>query len=110
VIKSEQTSEGPLGNGSAFRQQRQFMDRILEDSFIITEYEVNSIVTIRSIKAEYPFLISYQFKSLDNGTLITNIFELNGGAVNITGFLLSPRVKKAVAENLKQLKVIVEKL
>jgi hypothetical protein len=110
VIKLEQTSEGPVGNGSAFMQQRRFMVRILEDSFIITRYEVDNIVAIKSIKAEYPFLISYEFKSLNNGTLITNNFELNGGAVDILGFLMNSRVKKAVAENLNKLKGLVEKL
>ncbi len=110
VIKLERTSEGPVGNGSVFRQQREFMGRILEDSFIITKYEVDSIVTIKSIKAEYPFQISYQFKSLDNGTIITNNFELNGGAFDIPGVLLSHRVKKAVAENLNKLKELVEEL
>jgi hypothetical protein len=110
VIKSEQISEGSLGIGSAFKQQRQFMGRILVDSFIITKYEVDSMVTIRSIKAEYPFLINYQFKSLDKGTLITNNFELNGGEADFLGFVLNPRVKKAVAENLDKPKGIVEKL
>ena len=110
VIKTEQTSEGPIGIGTAFRQQRQFLGRILEDTFIITEYKVDSIVTIKSVKAEYPFLISYSFKASDKGTLITNSFELKGGVINILGFLLNHRVKKAVAENLNKLKVLVEKL
>ncbi len=110
VIKSEQISEGPVGNGSAFNQQRQFMGKILEDTFIIIEYEVDRIVTIKSVKGEYPFLISYQFKYLDNGTLITNDFELNGGAADFLGFILNPRVKRAVNENLNKLKDLVEKL
>jgi hypothetical protein len=110
VIKLERASEGPVGNGSAFRQQREFMGRILEDSFIITKYEVDSIVTIKSIKAEYPFQISYQFKSLDRGTVITNDFELNGGAFDFIGVLMNHRVKKAVAENLNKLKGLVEEL
>ena len=86
------------------------MGRILEDSFIITKYEVDSIVTIKSIKAEYPFQISYQFKSLDRGTVITNDFELNGGAFDFIGVLMNHRVKKAVAENLNKLKGLVEEL
>ena len=110
VIKTEQTSEGPIGIGTVFKQQRQFLGRILEDSFIITEYKVDSIVTIKSIKAKYPFLISYSFKASDKGALITNSFELKGGVINIFGFLLNHRVKKAVAENLNKLKLLVEKL
>jgi hypothetical protein len=110
VIKTEQTSEGPIGIGTSFRQQRQFLGRILEDTFIVTEYKVDNIVTIKSIKAEYPFLISYSFKASDKGTLITNSFELKGRAINILGFLLNHRVKRAVAENLSKLRVLVEKL
>jgi len=93
VIKTEQISEGPVGVGTIFRQQRRFLGRTLEDSFIITEYKVDSIVTIKSIKAKYPFLISYSFKALDKGILITNSFELRGGVINILGFLLNHRVK-----------------
>ena len=110
VIKTEQTSEGPIDIGTTFRQQRKFLGKILDDSFIITEYKVDSIVTIKSIKAEYPFLISYSFEASDKGTLITNSFELKGGIINILGFLIKYRVKKAVAENLNELKVLAEKL
>ena len=110
VIESEQISEGSVGNGSAFRQQRQFMGRILEDRFVITDYEIDVIVSIKSTQAEYPFQICYQFKPFENGTLITNKFELNGGAVDFLGFLLNPRVKNAVAGNLNKLKDLVEKL
>jgi hypothetical protein len=110
VIKTEQISEGLVGMGTIFRQQRKFLGRTLEDSFIITEYKVDRIVTIKSIKAKYPFLISYSFKASDKGTLISNSFELRGGVINILGFLLNHRVKKAVAENLNKLKQIVEKL
>lgn len=110
VIKTEQTSGGPIGVGTVFKQQRQFLGRILEDTFIITEYKVDSIVTIKSIKAEYPFLISYSFKASDKGTLITNTFDLRGKIINTLGFLLNHRVKKAVAENLDKLKELLEKL
>ena len=110
LIKTEQTSEGPIGIGTEFRQQRRFLGRILKDSLIITEYKVDSIVTIKSIQGKYPFLISYSFKASDKGTLITNSFKLKGGIINILGFLLNHRVKKAVAENLNKLKVLVKKL
>lgn len=110
VIKTEQVSEGTIGVGTEFRQQRRFLGRILEDSFIITEYKVDSVVTIKSVKAEYPFLISYAFKASDKGTLITNSFELKGGVIGLLGSLLNHRVKKAVAENLNKLKELVEKL
>lgn len=110
VIKTEQISEGPIGVGTEFRQQRRFLGKILEDTFVITEYKVDSTVTIKSIKAEYPFLISYSFKASDKGTLLTNSFELKGGIIDLLGFLFNYRVKKAVAENLNKLKELAEKL
>jgi hypothetical protein len=110
VIKTVQISKGAIGVGTIFKQQRRFLGRILEDEFMVTAYEAGSMITIKSIKADYPFLISYSFKATTEGVLITNSVELSGGIISITGFLLNNRVKKAVAENLGRLKELLEKL
>jgi len=53
MIKTEKISKGSVEAGLVFRQQRRFLGKILEESFIIAEYKVNSIVTIKGIKAQY---------------------------------------------------------
>lgn len=110
VIKTENISTGLLRVGSIYKQKREFLGNVLEDTFVITEFKENSLLKIKSIKAEYPFVICYHFEASNNGTLVTNEFQIEGGIFNYPGFLLNAKVKTAVAQNLAKLKSIVEKL
>jgi uncharacterized membrane protein len=111
IITSEKITPKINGEGAIYKQHRSFLGRTLEDTFIITEYNPNEVLTLKSIEAEYPFIISYSFKATGNGTLITNSFELHGKLVdNVPGVLLKHAVKTAVANNLHKLKEIIEEI
>ncbi|MBO9729368.1 MAG: SRPBCC family protein [Chitinophaga sp.] len=110
VVKTEMISTEFVGAGTVYRQQRKFLGRILEDTFIISSYQVNSLLTLRSIEAEYPFLVSYSFKPSRQGTIVINAFELHGRlGDSLLGILFKGSVKRAVGKNLEVLKGLIEK-
>jgi len=110
VAKTKMISAEFNGVGTIYQQQRKFLGGTLEDTFIITEYRTDSLLTFRSVEAEYPFLISYSIKSSGQGTILTNSFELHGlFADNLLGILFKNSVKSAVAKNLEKLKSLIEK-
>jgi hypothetical protein len=109
VLKIETVTKGIVGKGAVYKQYRNFSGRMLEDVFVITEYEADQKLAFRSIEAEHPFVISYCFKPSGNGTIVTNSFELHGKlAGNILGILFKKNVKTAVAKNLNTLKGLIE--
>ena len=111
VIGTEALTPELTGKGAIYKQQRRFLGQTLEDTFILTEYIPNRALTLKSIEAEYPFIVSYSFKPSGNGTVIVNSFELHGKlADGVPGILLRNSVKAAVAKNLQKLKELIEDL
>ncbi|MGG5210012.1 SRPBCC family protein [Chryseobacterium sp. MIQD13] len=110
VVETQMVSEVFAGVGTMYRQQRRFLNKTLEDTFVITEYEADRLLTLKSIEAEYPFLIRYSFKPSEHGTILINSFELHGRLFdNLLSILFEKKVKKAVAKNLGVLKELIER-
>ncbi|MEW6511965.1 MAG: SRPBCC family protein [Bacteroidota bacterium] len=109
VITCERSTSGPLGLGHVFNHKRQFLGRVLEESFSISRFEHNARVTIESLEARYPFIMEYSFEPRDSNTLLINLFELRTtGPFRLAEFLLRPKVNKAVNHNLHALKSLLE--
>jgi hypothetical protein len=56
VMSCVKVSEDLTQVGTIYKQQRLFLGKILEDIFVISEYETDRNLTISSIQAAYPFV------------------------------------------------------
>jgi hypothetical protein len=102
-------SEGAIQAGATYKLQRRFLGKILEDIFVVSKYETNKILTISSIQAAYPFVVTYIFESHGQSTLLVNEFNLEAKRLmRFFEFMLRSSVKRAVASNLIELKNLVE--
>lgn len=109
VIKTKQTSNGPVHTGTEYWQEREFLGRKIIDTFKVTEYESNKKVAVKSTSGPFPFKLLYIFESFGETTKVTNFVELEArGIFRILTKFITPKVKTAVEKNLNQLKHLIE--
>jgi uncharacterized membrane protein len=105
VKRVEKTSKGPATLGSVFYQIR----KSDEQFFQITQIEPNKKIVIETIKDEpLYFEIRFLFKTIENGTIVTDQWNLNTKIPNFIEKLTRSKVKNAVRSNLEKLKELME--
>jgi uncharacterized protein YndB with AHSA1/START domain len=106
---TEQTSPGPIGVGTTYRQTRT-IPRPTEEHFRITAYDPPNLLTMDGNFGPFTGTASYQLTPLDqHATRLVNTFHVTAlGALKAIAAIAGPRVKHAVAKNLNVLKDILE--
>ena len=107
--RTEQTSPGPIGVGSTFRQTRT-LPRPAEEHFRITAYDPPRLLAADGDFGPLTGTATYRLTAVDEHTTrLVNTFDLTAsGAAKALAALAGPRVKRAVAKNLDVLKGILE--
>jgi uncharacterized protein YndB with AHSA1/START domain len=106
---TEQTSPGPIGVGTTYRQTRH-LPRRAEEHFRVTEYEPPNLLTIDGDFGPFTGTSTYRLTAVDQHTTeLANSFHLTAtGAAKALAVVAGPQVKHAVAKNLDVLKEILE--
>lgn len=106
---TEQTSPGPIGVGTTYRQTRT-LPRPAEEHFRITEYDPPNLLTMDGDFGPFTGAATYRLTPLDQHTTrLVNTFHLTAtGALKAVATIAGPQVKHAVAKNLNVLKNILE--
>jgi uncharacterized protein YndB with AHSA1/START domain len=108
IVETRQTSDGPVGVGTTFRQVRAVPSRS-EETFQVTEFERNRRLAIRGGFGPLEGTMTYQLEPEDGGTRLTNSAQLEGrGLAKLAAPLASRRIAEAVSENLTALKRLLE--
>lgn len=109
IEQTSKISAGPAGVGARYRQTRTIPSRGAED-FEITALEPARHLAIRGQIGPFQAAISYVIEPRAGATQIVNAIELSplGAMPRFLAPLAAPRVKAAVAENLGQLKRVLE--
>lgn len=107
--RTEQTSPGPIGVGTTYRQTRT-LPRPAEEHFRITEYDPPNLLTIDGDFGPFTGTATYRLTLLDQHTTrLVNTLKLTAtGALKPIAAIAGPQVKHAVAKNLDVLKNILE--
>ncbi len=107
--RTEQTSPGPVGVGTTYRQTRT-LPRPAEEHFRITEYGPPNLLTIDGNFGPFTGTATYRLTLLDQHTTrLVNTFDLTAtGVLKSIAVIAGPQVKHAVAKNLDVLKNILE--
>ena len=108
IGETTKISEGPVGVGTAYRQVRG-IPRRAEESFEVTSFEPNRRLAIKGTLGPFASELQYRLEPVGGGTRVTNEVGLKPrGILGIVGQVAASRVKEAVAENLGELKRLLE--
>ncbi len=109
IEQTSKISAGPAGVGTRYRQTRTIPSRGVED-FEITAFEPARHLAIRGQIGPFQAAISYVLEPRAGATQIVNAIELSPSRAmpRVLVPLAAPRVKAAVAQNLGQLKRVLE--
>jgi uncharacterized protein YndB with AHSA1/START domain len=106
IVQTRKISEGPIGVGTIYHQVRSVPSRS-EERLEITTYDRPRQLDIRGQLGPFASRLFYALDATGEGTWVTNTVE-----VELRGRLLGrvavPRVREAVAANLRKLKELLE--
>ena len=108
IVETRKISEGPLGVGTVYHQVRSVPNRS-EERLEITTYDPPRQLEIRGQLGPLASRLFYALDATPEGTRVTNTVELElRGPVRLLGRVAVPRVRDAVATNLRKLKDLLE--
>ena len=108
IVETHKISEGPVGVGTIYQQVRSVPSRS-EERFEVTAYNPPRQLEIRGLLGPFPSRLSYALDAVPEGTRVTNSVELElRGPGRLLERVAVPRVRDAVAANLRRLKELLE--
>lgn len=108
IVETHKVSQGPVGVGTIYQQVRS-VPRRSEERFEVTAYNPPRQLEIRGQLGPFPSRLAYALDAVPKGTQVTNSVELElRGPGRLLGRVAVPRVRDAVAANLRKLKELLE--
>ena len=109
IVETRKAFEGPIGVGSIYHQVRSVPSRS-EERLEITAYDPPRPPEIRGQLGPFASRHLYALDTSPEGTRVTNTVELElRGPGRLLGRVAVPRVREAVAANLRRLKELLER-
>ena len=109
IVETRKVSEGAVGVGTIYHQVRSVPSRS-EERFEVTAYNPPRHLEIRGQLGPFPSCLSYALDAIAEGTRVTNSVELElRGPGRLLGRVAVPRVRGAVAANLRKLKELLDR-
>ncbi|MFJ1457877.1 SRPBCC family protein [Nocardia sp. N2S4-5] len=108
ITETTQTSDGPVGVGTRYRQTRSIPEPATEE-FEVSEFQPLRRLQVRGQIGPFPAVVSYDLESIPTGTRLRNTVELElRGPLRLAGPVVTVKVKSAVAANLDTLRKLLE--
>jgi uncharacterized protein YndB with AHSA1/START domain len=108
IVETRKISEGPVGVRTTYQQVRSVPSRS-EERLEITTYNPPRQLEIRGQLGPFASRLVYALDAIPEGTRVTNTVELElHGPGRLLGRVAVPRVRDAVAANLRKLKELLE--
>jgi uncharacterized protein YndB with AHSA1/START domain len=108
IVETRKMSTGPVGVGTTYLQVRSVPSRS-EERFEVTAYDPPQRLEVRGQLGPFPSRVAYALDAVPEGTRVTNTVELElRGPMRLVGPVAVPRVRAAVASNLRKLKELLE--
>ena len=103
------TSEGPLSVGTTFTDVIKFLGRRIESIWEITEYDPNRKVSFKSTSSPIPAKGGYTYGSVEGGTKVTVVGEVEpGGLLKLAKPIIVREGKSEWETSLANLKHLLE--
>jgi uncharacterized protein YndB with AHSA1/START domain len=109
IEQTSQTSAGPVGVGTRYRQTRSIPSRSVE-GFEVTVFEPDTRLAIHGQIGPFAATISYFLEATAAATRLVNTVEIQPAQAmaRLLAPLATPRIKAAVAQNLSKLRQVLE--
>jgi hypothetical protein len=108
IARTWKTSQGPVGMGSTYRQERT-EPRRAEESFKVVEFAPDSRLAVAGTIGSFPARLTYVLQPEDGATTVVNDVELEiRGPLRAVAPLAVPQIRKSVATNLSELRRLLE--
>ena len=109
-LETEQTSGGPVGVGSTFRNTSKLLGCRIETAYEVTEMEPPRRQCVRIVSGPIPGSGCYLFESADGGsTRFTQIFEAEvGGFFRLAEPLVGRALRRQMEADMETLKDLLE--
>jgi uncharacterized protein YndB with AHSA1/START domain len=109
IVETRKISEGPVGVGTIYRQVRSVPGRS-EESFEVTAFDPPRYLELQGQLGPFPSRLSYALNAVPEETRVTNSVELElRGPGRLLARVVVPRVRDAVAANLRKLKELLDR-
>ncbi len=109
AAQAEQTSEGPIGVGTTYRDVTQFLGRRIEGTSEVTHYEPNRRMDYKIAAGPMKLEQSTTFESVGDGTRLTVVLEgETGGFFKLAEPLVIRMSQRAIEVSLANLKDLLE--
>jgi uncharacterized protein YndB with AHSA1/START domain len=109
LLEMEQTSEGPIGVGTTYREVMQFLGRRIEATGEITKYEPNNMIAMRTTSGPLPFELTGTYQTVEGGTKLTFEVEAEvGGFFRFAEPLVARMGKRQMETQLANIKDLLE--
>ncbi|MGH3401171.1 MAG: SRPBCC family protein [Streptosporangiaceae bacterium] len=109
IEETKKASDGPVRVGTRYRQTRSVPGRSVE-SFEVTVFEPARRLAMYGQVGPFQATISYELEARAGATRLVNHVELDPSKamLRLAAPLATPRIKAAVAQNLGELRLILE--
>ena len=108
VILTEQTSEGPLGEGTTYRLVNRFMGKHFDSEGVISEYVPNQICSYLFVSGPVGGESSFIFEPVNGGTRFITRGTIELKNFKSIGLLARYKARRQVKNDLLKLKRILE--
>ena len=109
IAETHKTSPGAVGVGTTYSQTRSIPAES-EEGFEVTVFEPVKRLAIQGQLGPFQAVMRYQLEAAGSATRLTNAVELEptSALMRVVVPFATNRVRKAIADNLSQLKAILE--
>ncbi|MFQ5902509.1 MAG: SRPBCC family protein [Candidatus Binatia bacterium] len=109
IIETRQTPQSLTGVGTTVREVRQFMGRQIDATGEIIEYEPDSKICLKSISGPFQFKGSYTLESVEGGTKLAVVFEVQlSGFFRLAQSMVARELSKQIEADFSNLRVMLE--
>ncbi len=108
-LETEQTSGGPVGVGTTFRNTHKFLGRRIDSTYEVTENEPPRRQCVRVTSGPIPGSGCYLFEPAEGGTRFTQRFEAEiGGFFRLAEPLVGRAIRRQMDVDMATLKDLLE--
>jgi hypothetical protein len=109
TLESNKLSDGDMGVGTLFRTTAHFMERRIESTYQVTEFEVNKRYGFASLSGPVNSRTLYTFEMAQHRTRISVSTEIHSSdGLSFDNHIAMRKFRKQYKENLALLKSILE--
>lgn len=109
MISCTFTTPPPLDVGSQYKQLAEFMGRIIESQFEVTQLMPNQRVEFETIVSTFPIQIIREVSAVDDGTKVHAIISGQpSGLMGLFSPLIKPMMSRQIQGDYQRLKELLE--